>query len=1269
MRPSVSAISAGPHAGGWIVSYDNVDDAANGFIKAQIYNASGAKVGGEISVPTTLFATQAQSTVEAKSDGSLVVAWSSFEQSSSTYQIKLQRLDANGAKVGAEIFANSTTTANLSAPEIVQLSGGGLVVGWTEESSMGTTDVVIRLFNAAGLATTSEITVNTNVAQSQLNPEIAGLSGGGFVVVWEDESDLDGGNGGIFAQRFDASGAKVAGQFLVNENGNFPFQADPSVASLPSGGFVVTWRDYDTNGQDFGINSQFYDATGNRIDGPLRTIDDQPQNQDTPATATLANGEVIVVYHDVNGNDGQSGWIFQQRISATAVPANVAPVLSGSFDVTLGEAVVNAGPVLILPALVVSDSDSANFDGGVLRLDRIDTITPEDQFRAADSDLQHQLAIRNTGMGAFEIGVVGSTVSFGGVAIATITSSGGNGDALVLSLNAAATPQAVEALLENLTYANASNDPAGSVSYRVSLSDGDGQTSQPVTLTMNITPEADAVDAPNGIRQVNTFTINTQRDPKIEALSDGGYVVVWEGRNPDDNSLFDIFSQRYGADGEPLGTETLISTGLPGTYATQPDVAGISLVNGGGHIVVWQTTSSQFGEQIRAQRFDAAGAKVGSEIGVVTQTGAFRDASVIALDNGEFIVGWQGYETTTTRVEASFQRFDSNGVPVGEQVLASDLASGSAENVSLAGNGTGGWVVAWEDRSGNDGAEGGIYLREFASGGTPVAGSVLVNTITAGNQTLPKVAALDGGGYVVVWHDQSGAQGLTGEVRAQIFDNSLTKVGSEFLVNSFFDNTQTAPAVVAQPGGGFAIVFGGFGATSQARDIFVQQYGPSGERIDDMSTVVPAGNSSSDSSPDITVLASGALAVSYDSDVTDGDGSDQGIFHRVFAPAGTLVPTQASPVVEDLTAVVQARYTFGVGVAQQILDPSVNVVDPDSADFDGGTLLLEHRKAATPDDILSLLSGAGISVVGQDVRYFGTPIGFIDATRDGLAGADLLITFNASADARAVRAVIERASYESINTSINSGAANDRLISVTLTDGDGGRTGPQSIFVDMASSSPATGVELTELDTVRTITEAQAEAGAVLDPNLAYVDNVGAVYAGGLVSISYTQPSWQRNAAHLQTLSIQNQGTGPGQIGLSGSDVTDGGVVIGIVDAVSDGTQGRDLIVNLLATATADAVDALLEAITFTSTAERGDQVQFRVTAIDGQGNSTGTSDLLTLSVTKVADGGLVPLGDETRVNAFTGFDQDTPKVSALSDGGYIAVWESAGQLDPDGHP
>ena len=111
-----------------------------------------------------------------------------------------------------------------------------------------------QVFDASGAKIGNEFLVNTTTAGQQSHPSITGLSSGGFVVTWNDSSGVGGDSSEftIKAQVFDAAGAKVGSEFLVNtvtEGGQNP----ATITGLSSGGFVVSWSDYRMAGNDLAI--------------------------------------------------------------------------------------------------------------------------------------------------------------------------------------------------------------------------------------------------------------------------------------------------------------------------------------------------------------------------------------------------------------------------------------------------------------------------------------------------------------------------------------------------------------------------------------------------------------------------------------------------------------------------------------------------------------------------------------------------------------------------------------------------------------------------------------------------------------------------------------------------------------------------------------------------------------------------------------------------------------------------------------------------------
>ena len=78
------------------------------------------------------------------------------------------------------------------------------------------------------------------------------LSDGSYVLVWSSATQ-EGGNGAVYAQRFDASGHKIGGEFKINSYVT-GLQKEPSVTATLDGGFVVTWTSNAQDGDLHGVD-------------------------------------------------------------------------------------------------------------------------------------------------------------------------------------------------------------------------------------------------------------------------------------------------------------------------------------------------------------------------------------------------------------------------------------------------------------------------------------------------------------------------------------------------------------------------------------------------------------------------------------------------------------------------------------------------------------------------------------------------------------------------------------------------------------------------------------------------------------------------------------------------------------------------------------------------------------------------------------------------------------------------------------------------------
>ncbi|MBD1927824.1 DUF4347 domain-containing protein [Trichocoleus sp. FACHB-90] len=266
------------------------------------------------------------------------------------------------------------------------------------------------------------------------------------------------------------------GQFLFN---------DLAAANMFGGDFAasdVAWVDTSSNGFT-SIDSIAWPTSASGTFGNAAKVKiSAPSNGSNVAFTSDITGVNITGNYALNslGSLGlPNGGTNTTYINQLRNPINLNPVI------TLPGATVfyteNAAATVIDSTATVTDTDSLNFDTGKLTVDFTPGGTASDR-----------LAIRNQGNGAGQIGLDGAIVKYGGVQIGTFT--GGTGTTpLIVTFNANATLDATTALLRNITYQNASDNPSPTPrTVRFVVTDGDGGTSTAVTETINVTAVNDA---------------------------------------------------------------------------------------------------------------------------------------------------------------------------------------------------------------------------------------------------------------------------------------------------------------------------------------------------------------------------------------------------------------------------------------------------------------------------------------------------------------------------------------------------------------------------------------------------------------------------------------------------------------------------------------------------------------------------------------------------------------------------------------------------------
>ncbi|MGA1980791.1 MAG: hypothetical protein ABSG99_09580 [Sedimentisphaerales bacterium] len=197
---------------------------------------------------------------------------------------------------GTDFQVNTRTSNNQTDADIAMDANGNFVVVWTSYGQDGSSNGIFgRRFDSNCSPMCDEFQINTTTSGNQKEPAVAMDSSGDFVVVWQGPQAIGDTNEDIFAQRFDANGQSLAGEFRVNTHTDSR-QLSPAAAMDNDGKFIIVWECADDPAPgDRSIHGQLYDRFGSKIKNEL-TISDQPSICRYPNVAMNDSNEVIVVW-------------------------------------------------------------------------------------------------------------------------------------------------------------------------------------------------------------------------------------------------------------------------------------------------------------------------------------------------------------------------------------------------------------------------------------------------------------------------------------------------------------------------------------------------------------------------------------------------------------------------------------------------------------------------------------------------------------------------------------------------------------------------------------------------------------------------------------------------------------------------------------------------------------------------------------------------------------------------------------------------------------
>ena len=270
-------------------------------------------------------------------------------------------------------------------------------------------------------------------------------------------------------------------------------------------------------------------------------------------------------------------------------------------------------------------------------------------------------------------------------------------------------------------------------------------------------------------------TTHSAHFPRVSMTDDGAFVVAWQGGG--------IQARRFASDGSPIGGNFQVNTYTTGSQR-YPDVA---MAPDGRFIVVWRSPDfvGTGSPVMRYRRFDSTGAPIGDE-SVATAAPDTADRAKAAIDaEGNFLITWLGggavadgqrfawdgtdlgalnapfspvlaadmapdgrFVVVSTR---QFQRYDSNGAPLGPSFQMSEYVAYPALDFEPGGD----FVISWQGASIAN-----VRGQAFTADGLPEGGAFQVGLANI----YPSDVARNAEGHLAfAWQGNDGSiQGIEG---------------------------------------------------------------------------------------------------------------------------------------------------------------------------------------------------------------------------------------------------------------------------------------------------------------------------------------------------------------------------------------------------------------------------------------------------------------------------------------------------------------------------
>jgi hypothetical protein len=299
-----------------------------GDIEAFIYNYNGI-FQSQFAVNSDMMGVYDSVDVLRLTNGNLVFVWTKL-----TTAIYYRVFDSNGNNLGSSIMVDDLISVKCS-PSLKPGTGSSFMLCWRK--NVGIFDsIYCRYHNEAGALGAGNVLIDSFISSSRdsFSLTIEKLNNGNYVLAYSICPSVC----SVYFSIITPAGASVILQKNVNTVSPVLDNKAPEVAALSGGGFVITYSGQQAPGGDYNAYKQIYDQSGNAVGSLLKSHFYDPTDP-FPSVTGIDNDGYIITWTSVNqatpssNNDNYFNIWYPDEINVTC--SNFSIVLPTSSSAAL----------------------------------------------------------------------------------------------------------------------------------------------------------------------------------------------------------------------------------------------------------------------------------------------------------------------------------------------------------------------------------------------------------------------------------------------------------------------------------------------------------------------------------------------------------------------------------------------------------------------------------------------------------------------------------------------------------------------------------------------------------------------------------------------------------------------------------------------------------------------------------------------------------------------------------------------------------------------